>query len=122
MAIGKHILFDLWFDDESSDILDYLTPWPEIMTTAALRSGATIIGQQFHQFEPRGVTGFLLLAESHISVHTWPEEKLAAIDIFTCGNMDEEVAMAYFRERLRPAREKVTMALRGEHKAVPFDE
>ncbi len=114
MAIGKHILLDLWFDANTADVLDYLTPWPDILTDAALRSGAVIIGQQFHQFQPRGVTGFLLLAESHISVHTWPEEKLAAIDIFTCGNMDEEVALTILRQRLRPVREKITVTLRGE--------
>ena len=114
MAIGKHILLDLWFDDETVGVLDYLAPWPDILTEAARRSGAVIIGQQFHQFQPRGVTGFLLLAESHISVHTWPEENLAAIDIFTCGNMDEEIALIILRQRLRPAREKITVALRGE--------
>ena len=120
MAIGKHILLDLWFDGDAADVLDYLTPWPDILTDAALRSGAVIIGQQFHQFQPHGVTGFLLLAESHISVHTWPEEKLAAIDIFTCGNMDEEVALTVLRQRLRPVREKITITLRGEFQDQNF--
>jgi S-adenosylmethionine decarboxylase len=113
MAIGKHIILDLWVGEQTAPLLEFLTLWPELLTTAALRSGATIIGQQFHQFEPRGVTGFLLLAESHISVHTFPEEKLATLDIFTCGNMDEELAIAYLREQLLPVQEKITVVLRG---------
>ena len=95
-------------------ILNQVDPWREILLIAAERSGATVIGQQFHQFTPCGVTGFLLLAESHISVHTWPEEGLAAIDIFTCGDMDTEAILSWLRERLHPYRERLVTAERGE--------
>lgn len=65
------------------------------MLEAARRSGATIIGHQFHQFTPHGVSGVVLIAESHLSIHTWPERGYAAVDIFTCGTtMRPEVAIA----------------------------
>ncbi|MCB0331685.1 MAG: adenosylmethionine decarboxylase, partial [Bdellovibrionales bacterium] len=57
-----------------------------ILISAAEEGNSTILSQQFHQFSPHGVTGVLLLAESHISIHTWPEHSLAAVDIFTCGD------------------------------------
>jgi S-adenosylmethionine decarboxylase proenzyme len=117
MAIDrKHILYDLWLEGSKRDILVRAAVWTDILLTAALKSGATVIGQQFHQFEPEGVTGFLLLAESHLSVHTWPEEGLATIDIFTCGQMDTDVVITHLRKRLQPKREKLTVVERGEPK------
>ena len=55
------------------------------MMTAANDVGATVVGESFHRFSPQGVTGILAIAESHISIHTWPEYGYAAADIFTCG-------------------------------------
>jgi S-adenosylmethionine decarboxylase len=55
------------------------------MFEAASEIGATVIGETFHQFSPQGVTGVISIAESHLSIHTWPEHGYAAIDIFTCG-------------------------------------
>jgi len=106
-----HLLCDLWIEDV--EILERVAPWREILLGAAEQIGATVIGQQFHQFAPGGITGFLLLAESHISVHTWPEEGLAAIDIFTCGQMDADSILRWLRERLCPQRERLTTVERG---------
>jgi len=108
----KHLLYDLWVDEV--ELLKRVPAWREMLLTAAERSGATVIGQQFHQFAPWGVTGFLLLAESHISVHTWPEEGLATIDIFTCGEMDTDVILRFLRERLQPRDERLVAVERGE--------
>ncbi len=108
----KHLLYDLWVEDV--EILERVSPWREILLAAAEQIGATVIGQQFHQFAPYGITGFLLLAESHISVHTWPEEGLAAIDIFTCGEMDADSILHWLRERLCPQWERLTILERGE--------
>lgn len=55
------------------------------MLNAAEETGATIIGEIFHQFSPQGVTGVVAIAESHLCIHTWPEYGYAAVDIFTCG-------------------------------------
>ena len=56
------------------------------MLNAAEETGATIIGEIFHQFSPQGVTGVVAIAESHLCIHTWPEYGYAAVDIFTCGD------------------------------------
>ena len=64
-----------------------------ILPIAATTSGATILGQNYHQFSPQGVSGVVLIAESHVSVHTWPEYGYAAIDIFSCGDrVNPEIA------------------------------
>ncbi len=82
-ALGIHLILDLKECDP-----DRLNDLPFIRATmieAAKATGATIIGESFHQFHPIGVTGVLAIAESHLSIHTWPEYAYAALDIFTCG-------------------------------------
>lgn len=82
-ALGIHLILDLKECDH-----DLLNDLPYIRTTmieVAKAAGATIIGQSFHQFKPMGVTGVLAIAESHLSIHTWPEYGYAAVDVFTCG-------------------------------------
>lgn len=101
-----HLLYNAWVNDKA--LLAHLGPWEIWLRTAAQQAGATILAEQFHQFDPHGITGFLLLAESHISVHTWPEEGLAAIDVFTCGRMDANAVIAYLRQRLQPREERLT--------------
>jgi len=108
----RHILYDVW--PAEGHLLETIAPWRERLPAIAAAAGATILDQAFHQFQPRGMTGFLLLAESHLSVHTWPEAGLAAIDIFTCGAMDTEAIIAQLRCWLKPERERVTLVERGE--------
>jgi S-adenosylmethionine decarboxylase len=66
----------------------------QAMLTAANGVGATVVGESFHRFSPQGVTGILAIAESHISIHTWPEYGYAAADIFTCGSTFQPMAAA----------------------------
>nr|APP88371.1 S-adenosylmethionine decarboxylase proenzyme [Paulinella micropora]AQX45138.1 S-adenosylmethionine decarboxylase proenzyme [Paulinella micropora] len=88
--VGKHCILELYdcdvfkLNDES-----FLR---NIITGAAKSAGATLLNLITHRFEPQGVTGLALLAESHISIHTWPESGYAAVDVFTCGDhtMPEE--------------------------------
>ena len=68
-------------------------------------------GDIFHQFSPHGVTGVLAIAESHISVHTWPEKGFAAFDVFMCGNAEPRKALDVFKRVFEPGRVVV-----GEHK------
>ena len=83
-VLGLHLLLDLReCNPKLLDDLDYIR---EAMLQAAHGVGAHIIGESFHQFTPQGVTGVLAIAESHISIHTWPEHGYAAADIFTCGS------------------------------------
>ena len=71
------------------------------ITQAAERAGATLLNLITHQFQPQGVTGLALLAESHISIHTWPEAGYAAVDVFTCGDHTmPEKACAVLSEEL----------------------
>jgi S-adenosylmethionine decarboxylase len=68
-----------------SELLNDISFIQEVLPAAAVEAGATVLGISFHQFEPQGVSGVVVIAESHLSIHTWPEYGYAAIDIFTCG-------------------------------------
>ncbi|WP_411869335.1 adenosylmethionine decarboxylase [Vulcanococcus limneticus] len=82
--VGKHCILELYNCDPSK--LDDEAFLRTAITTAAKRAGATLLNLITHRFEPQGVTGLALLAESHISIHTWPESGYAAVDVFTCGD------------------------------------
>ena len=83
-ALGRHLLLEL--KDCNRDILNDLNLLKSIMPAAAIEAGATVLGDSFHQFEPQGVSGVVIIAESHLFIHTWPECGYAAVDIFTCGD------------------------------------
>ncbi len=83
-VLGTHVLLELRdCDPELLDDLEYIR---KELLAAAAEVGAHVVGESFHQFAPQGVTGILSIAESHISIHTWPELGYAAADIFTCGD------------------------------------
>ncbi|MHA6765795.1 adenosylmethionine decarboxylase [Sphingobium ummariense] len=86
------------------------------LRSAAESAGATVIGLHLHHFgEEQGVTGVVLLAESHMSIHTWPEHGYAAADIFLCGaRHDPAAALASLSEHLAPERMVKTEVKRGE--------
>ena len=86
-ALGRHILLEL--RDCNAEKLNDLPFLRDTMMHAAEETGATVIGEIFHQFSPQGVTGVIAIAESHLCVHTWPEYSYAAVDIFTCGESFE---------------------------------
>ena len=109
--INRHVLYDAWVDDRS--VLATVEPMKDLLCEAAEAGGATVIHEYFHQFSPHGVTGFLLLAESHISVHTWVDERFAAFDIFTCGNMDTDRVLEVIRAGINPRHASVRRIVRG---------
>ncbi len=82
-ALGRHILVELY--DCNREALNDLGFLRDAMVTAAVNCGAVVLGESFHNFSPQGVSGVVVIAESHLSIHTWPEYGYAAIDIFTCG-------------------------------------
>ena len=82
-SLGTHLLLDL--KRCSPKLLDDLEFVKRVLADAAVAAGATIVGESFHKVEPAGVTGVIAIAESHISVHTWPEHGQAAVDILSCG-------------------------------------
>lgn len=83
-ALGNHLLLELKdCDKEALNDLDFLK---STLLTAANEAGAIVLGESFHRFNPHGVSGVVVIAESHLFIHTWPEYGYAAADIFTCGN------------------------------------
>ena len=100
VSLGQHVLVELY--GCNSELLDNVSSIEQIMCDAAERSKATIINVSFHHFSPYGVSGVVVIQESHLAIHTWPEYGYAAIDVFTCGNtVDPWVAYAYLKEALQ---------------------
>jgi S-adenosylmethionine decarboxylase len=111
-AIGKHILADLYGIEDS--MLRDSAAMENLLCRVARDAGARVLSSHFHSFgEGGGVTGVVLLAESHISIHTWPECGLAAADIFMCGATDPEQALTILIEELSPGSWHIERAPRG---------
>ena len=108
---GRHYLVDLKGCDPEP--IKRVEPTREILLRAVEDCGATLVDQCFHQYEPFGVSGVVLIAESHFSVHTWPENSFVGVDIFTCGEMDAEVAIDVMRDAFRAREVDVKMLVRG---------
>lgn len=83
-ALGRQILVEFYDCDQSK--LNDVSYIETSLITAAKASRATLISHNFHKFSPYGISGVLVIAESHIAIHTWPEYNYAAVDIFTCGD------------------------------------
>ena len=100
-ALGRHILAEYYSCDIST--LDTISLLEDCMRDAVLASGATIIDTKFHHFSPYGVSGVIVIAESHMAIHTWPEYGYAAIDFFTCGDrVDPWKAFDHMKQVLKP--------------------
>jgi len=98
---GTHLLVDLW----GATNLDDPAHIDAALRESAIISGATILHSHFHHFSPNGgVSGVLVLAESHISIHTWPEKNFAAIDLFMCGVCDPNKAIPVLQAAFKPTR------------------
>ncbi len=82
-ALGRHFLLEL--KDCDRDLLNDLEALKKLLKNAAVECGAEVLGDSFHRFSPQGVSGVVIIAESHLFIHTWPEHGYAAVDIFTCG-------------------------------------
>ena len=110
---GLHLLADLKGVD--SGLLADPAAIDALLRKAALAAGARILHSHFHAFGPGlGVTGVLLLAESHISIHTWPEHGFAAADIFMCGAAQPQRAFEVIVEALRPGATELRTVERGQ--------
>ena len=109
---STHYLIELW--DADRDKLDSVTATRQILTEAARRARVTVLHAAFHKFNPVGVSGVVVIAESHISIHTWPEAGYAAADIFTCGDHAmPEVAARYIGEALEARQVEINRLTRG---------
>ena len=109
---GYHLMMELYgCDQEKIKSRRYLH---NLVKAAVKEAGLTNLGSRFHQFQPYGVTGFTLLAQSHISFHTWPEFGYLVLDIFTCGDQNQADLLAgHFLEKLRPSRVNKQVVRKG---------
>ena len=99
-SLGHQIIAE--FYDCNRDSLNNVEFIRDAMVNAAENAGATIVTETFHHFSPHGVSGAVIIAESHLSIHTWPEYGYAAVDLFTCGDtVSSEKAFNYLRETLQ---------------------
>ncbi|OQX73725.1 MAG: S-adenosylmethionine decarboxylase proenzyme [Campylobacteraceae bacterium 4484_4] len=111
-ALGKHLLAEYYGCDP--DAINDIRLVERSMLEAARQAGATVIGSSFHLFEPYGVSGVVVISESHLTIHTWPEHHFAAVDIFTCGDdVDPMVAHRYLTEVFKTSHATVETVLRG---------
>lgn len=107
---GTHLIIDLW--DARS--LDDLALMESTLRRAVEAARATLLHIHLHHFTPNGgISGVAVLAESHISVHTWPERDFAAFDVFMCGDAEPRAAIAVLESAFRPGRVEVGEHLRG---------
>ena len=87
----------------------------DAMMAAAEKAGATIVTETFHHFSPHGVSGAVIIAESHLSIHTWPEFGYAAVDLFTCGDtVSSETAFNILRDTLQSTQVSTMELHRGQ--------
>src|SRR5215468_1749931 len=112
-AHGSQVILDL-YECETSHLDDL--PWVEAtLTNAARVAGATIVQTVFHKFAPWGISGVVVISESHLAIHIWPENRYAAIDIFTCGeSVRMDVASAFLEREFRAKHAVQRRFTRGE--------
>ncbi|MGE5583076.1 MAG: adenosylmethionine decarboxylase [Bacillota bacterium] len=110
-TVGAHVLADFWgCQFEKLDDAELLM---RSLRQAAINAKMTILGEKSYKFDPQGFTGLLLLSESHISIHTYPERGYAAIDVYTCGGGMTQKAIDFLKEVLRPTQVHEMLVRRG---------
>jgi S-adenosylmethionine decarboxylase len=109
-----HIILDLYHCNSS--ILDSPEKIKEILIQAVKEANTTLIDIKIHKFSPQGVSGFVLISESHISIHTWPENKYAGVDIYTCGTKAlPEKAAKFIIKKLKCKKPSILKIERGSY-------
>lgn len=112
LSLGSHLLVELYGCDEDSLRLE--TTVGTAMRDAAVESEATVVAESFHEFKPWGVSGAVIIQESHYTIHTWPEHGYAAVDLFYCGGtVKVHKAIEVLQQRFNPSRIKFLVVRRG---------
>ena len=112
-SLGRHLLVELY--GCRADALDDCALVEAALADAAEQAGATLVGRVFHRFQPAGVSGVVLIAESHLTIHTWPELGYAAVDLFTCGvAVDPYAAVAQLQQALDASHTSTVEMKRGQ--------
>jgi len=107
---GTHLIADFYGCTVPEDVAEL----EKIFRAAAKEAGATALEFKAHKFAPIGITAFLILSESHISVHSYPEEKYAAVDAFTCGAANPQKAIDYLKRAFKAESVKIIEVKRGQ--------
>ena len=111
-ALGNQLIAELYGCD--ARIIDNAQKVEQIFVEAANKANATVIEHNFHDFSPHGVSGAVIIKESHFTVHTWPEFGYCAVDIFTCGDLtDNSAALSVIKNGLHAEHISVTELRRG---------
>ncbi|WP_208592273.1 adenosylmethionine decarboxylase [Gracilibacillus suaedae] len=98
-TMGRHVIAELW--ECNIDMLNNMELLERTFVNAALKAGAEVREVAFHKFAPFGVSGVVIISESHLTIHSFPEHGYASIDVYTCGDIiDPNVAVAYIEEQL----------------------
>ena len=110
--LGRHIIAEFYNCD--SNVLNNIVLIENAMINAAVKCGATVVDKNFHMFCPYGVSGVVIIAESHLAIHTWPEYGYAAVDLFTCGDtIDPLIAYEDLKEKFNADSTVYTELKRG---------
>lgn len=111
--LGEHLLIELHGCDVA--IIDNTEVLQQLMEEAVQLAGATLVKSVFHSFSPVGVTGVVVIEESHFAIHTWPEHNYAAVDLFTCSaSMDYKKAADFLAKKLDAKTQSVKLVKRGD--------
>lgn len=112
-AVGMQVVLDLY--DCTTDKFDDIDWVRSTLVEAARVAGATIVDTVFHKFAPWGISGVVVIAESHLAIHTWPEKRYAAVDVFTCGSsVDLDRVVGFLTEAFESGRPIERRMPRGE--------
>jgi S-adenosylmethionine decarboxylase proenzyme len=112
-VFGSQVVLDLY--ECETGHLDDLEWVKRTLKNAARAAGATIVQSVFHKFAPWGISGVVVIAESHLAIHIWPENRYAAIDLFTCGeNVQVDAASAFLTRKFRSKRAVQQRFTRGD--------
>jgi S-adenosylmethionine decarboxylase len=111
ITLGRHILVEYYNCD--AEILSDPILIEKYMNNAAIEAKATIVQSCFHHFNPWGVSGAVIISESHLTIHTWPEYGYAAVDLFTCGDINPWAGFDYLERQLKAGRTESVEMQRG---------
>lgn len=110
--LGNHLLVELY--NCNTKVINNVSKMEELLLESVRISGATALNSTFHKFSPHGVSGVVVISESHFSIHTWPEYGYCALDIFTCGTeIKSEKALDFLKKELGAGSISVTEVKRG---------
>ena len=110
-TMGRHVIAELW--ECGFDKLNDVNFIERTFVEAALKSGAEVREVAFHKFAPQGVSGVVIISESHLTIHSFPEHGYASIDVYTCGDLDPTIAAKYIADALGSQTREMTEIPRG---------